>query len=120
MKAGLQRAGFAVDTYPNPSRALEDYVPGRYDLVITDIRMPGLSGLDLYRKIRSVDPDTKVVFLSAFDRMSAELSAARSLGDDAVIIPKPIGMKELLSQVKTCLTTAAAKARALSLPRSSS
>lgn len=98
MKASLQRAGFTVETYPDPGRALEDYVPGSHDLVITDIRMPGLSGLDLYRKIRSVDPDTKVIFLSAFDKMSAELSAARNF--DAVIIPKPIGMKDLLSQVK--------------------
>jgi DNA-binding response OmpR family regulator len=72
MKAGLQRAGFTVETSHDPRKALDEYVPGRYDLVITDIRMPGLSGLDLYRKIRSVDPDTKVIFLSAFDKMSSE------------------------------------------------
>jgi DNA-binding response OmpR family regulator len=99
MKDGLQRAGFTVQTYYDPGRALEDYVPGSHDLVITDIRMPGLTGLDLYRKIRSVDPDTKIIFLSAFDKMSSELGAARSL-DDAVIIPKPIGMRDLLLQVK--------------------
>lgn len=100
MKAGLQRAGFTVETSHDPRKVLDEYVPGRYDLVITDMRMPGLSGLDLYRKIRSIDPGTKVIFLSAFDKMSSELSAARSL-DDAVIIPKPIGMKDLLSQVKS-------------------
>ena len=99
MKEGLQRAGFTVEICPDADRALEDYVPGSHDLVITDIRMPGLSGLDLYQKIRSVDPDAKVIFLSAFDAMSKELNSARSL-EGAVIIQKPVGMKDLVSQVK--------------------
>ncbi|MGI0021037.1 MAG: response regulator [Nitrososphaera sp.] len=115
MKDGLQKAGFSVRACRDSVTALENFAPGRYDLVITDIRMPGMNGLDLYQKIKSVDPQTPVIFLSAYDMSSAELSFARRLDPDAVIIYKPVGMKEFLAREKCCLA-----ARALSSPRSSS
>ncbi len=86
---------------PRPAEALECFAPGHYDLVITDIRMPGMNGLDLYQKIKSADPQARVIFLSAYDASSTELSLARSLDPDAVIIYKPVGMRDLLGQVKT-------------------
>lgn len=101
MKDGLQKAGFSVEVYRDSAKALENFAPGRYDLVVTDIRMPGMNGLDLYQKIKSADPQTRVIFLSAYDTSSAELTFARGLDPDAVIIVKPVGMKEFLARVKT-------------------
>lgn len=100
MKDGLQKAGFSVEAYRDSAKALENFAPSRYDLVITDIRMPGMNGLDLYQKIKSTDPQTQIIFLSAYDTSSAELSFARNLDHNAVIICKPVGMKEFLARVK--------------------
>jgi DNA-binding response OmpR family regulator len=101
MKDGLQKTGFSVKACRDSGEALEDFAPGRYDLVITDIRMPGMNGLDLYQRIKSADPQARVIFLSAYDASSAELGLARRLDPDAVIIYKPVGMRDFLARVKT-------------------
>ncbi|MGI0005253.1 MAG: response regulator [Nitrososphaera sp.] len=101
MKDGLQKTGFSVKACRDSAEALEDFAPGRYDLVITDIRMPGMNGLDLYQKIKSADPQARVIFLSAYDASSAEMGLARRLDPDAVIIYKPVGMRDFLARVKT-------------------
>ena len=101
LKEGLQKSGFSVKACRGSAEALEDFAPGHYDLVITDIRMPGMNGLDLYQKIKSADPQTRVIFLSAYDASSAELSLARRLDPDAVIIYKPVGMRDFLARVNS-------------------
>lgn len=99
MKDCLQRAGFSVEVHRDSASALENYVPGRYDLVVTDIRMPKMSGLGLYQKIKSIDPQARIVFMSAGEAPPVELSPVCG-PDRAAIIYKPIGMKEFLLQVK--------------------
>ena len=49
-------------------------VPYYYDLVITDIRMPGLNGIQLYSKLKVMNPEIKVLFLSALDAVDELLS----------------------------------------------
>ena len=67
IKKGLELEGFDVTTYSNPETALSEYRPGEYDLVLADIRMPGLSGFELYREIKKVDKKSKVCFITAFE-----------------------------------------------------
>jgi two-component system, OmpR family, response regulator ChvI len=52
LKIGLEDNGFVVDTFNDPLLALSNFKPGIYDLLLFDIRMPQLSGFDLYDKIK--------------------------------------------------------------------
>jgi DNA-binding response OmpR family regulator len=62
-KMGLENNQFVVTTFNDPVEALSEFRPGLYDLLILDIRMPGMNGFQLYRKIRDVDNKVKVCFL---------------------------------------------------------
>lgn len=56
---GLERNGFEVDAFTNPIEAVQQFRPYRYDAVITDIRMPSLSGFEVYKLIRKQDDTVK-------------------------------------------------------------
>lgn len=98
MKDGLQKTDFSVRACRDSAEALEYFVPRHYDLVIIDIRMPGMN---LYQEIKSAAPNTRAIFLSAYGASSTELSLARRVESDAVIIYKPVGMRDFLARVKT-------------------
>ncbi len=66
-KAGLEQYGFIVSTYNDPVLALSEFKAGLYDLLIADIRMPGMSGLELYEKIKQIDQRIDICFITAFD-----------------------------------------------------
>ncbi|MFL6361720.1 MAG: response regulator [Nitrososphaeraceae archaeon] len=61
LKIGLEDNGFVVDTFNDPLLALSNFKPGIYDLLLFDIRMPQLSGFDLYDKIKKKKTITKIV-----------------------------------------------------------
>lgn len=54
-KLGLEQNDFIVTTFNNPLEALSKFRPGLYDLLILDIRMPGMNGFQLCQKIRNID-----------------------------------------------------------------
>jgi two-component system response regulator ChvI len=64
-KAILQDAGFIVDTYEDPLIALSNFIPRFYDLVILDIEMPKMNGIDLSRQILELDSNVKICFITA-------------------------------------------------------
>jgi two-component system, cell cycle response regulator CpdR len=65
----LQKWDFAVDVYYDPVMAIRNFKakPESYSLLLTDIRMPGMSGIDLAQKIIGIRPDVKVVLMTAFE-----------------------------------------------------
>lgn len=67
LKRGLEQHGFEVTTFTDPRAALANYKPGLYDLLLLDIRMPGLNGFELYREIHKMDGKVKICFLTAFE-----------------------------------------------------
>ena len=64
-KLALEYHGFTVDTINDPQKALSNYKPGYYDLVILDIKMPEMDGFQLYNEIKKKDQKAKVCFLTA-------------------------------------------------------
>ena len=83
----LKRLGYDSKEAPNGQKALEQLARQRFDLVMLDMRMPKVSGLEVLRQLRRSDPDTCVVMLSAV--VDAEITAsALNLGaDDYVTKP---------------------------------
>ena len=64
-KLVLEYEGYEVHTYTDPILALSEYKPSFYDLIILDIKMPKIDGCELYKKIRAIDQNSKVCFLTA-------------------------------------------------------
>jgi CheY-like chemotaxis protein len=62
----LQKEGYEVFTAANAESAIDAAQQQHFDIVISDFHLPGLNGRDLIRKVRSVQPDTKTVLISAF------------------------------------------------------
>jgi two-component system, OmpR family, response regulator ChvI len=68
LKEGIEKSGsFSVDAFNDPQLALTNYKSGYYDLLIIDIRMPRMTGFELYRKIREIDSKVTVCFITAYE-----------------------------------------------------
>ncbi|MDN5846388.1 MAG: response regulator [Candidatus Nitrosocosmicus sp.] len=104
-KAIFQKEGYNVESFSNPLEALHHYSskdPYFYDLIITDIRMPELNGIKLYSKIKILNPDAKVFFLSALNALDEVLSIFPEIKYSEVI-RKPVEPEILLSKVESIL-----------------
>jgi DNA-binding response OmpR family regulator len=103
-KIGLEQHGFKVSTYNDPALALSEFEAGLYDLLIADIRMPGMSGLELYEKIKQIDHRIEVCFITAFDEYYGQLGKAfPKLDLQRCYLPKPITISNLVERIKTIL-----------------
>ena len=92
---------FEVETYNDPVEALSNFKSNSYDLALLDIRMPNMDGFEFYDKIRKIDSNVKVCFMSAFDVDSAELKSLFLSLKIECFIPKPIQIKELVMRIET-------------------
>ena len=82
-KAILQDAGFIVNTYEDPLVALSNFIPRFYDLVILDIGMPKMNGIELSRQLLELDSNVKICFISAGEaniEVLRELYPSRDIG----------------------------------------
>ena len=62
LRRDLSAIGFAVDTFNDPHAVLASFQPKYYDLMIIDIRMPTINGVDLYRQLKRRTPASKSAF----------------------------------------------------------
>jgi two-component system NtrC family response regulator len=90
----LEEAGFRVSTAAKGSEALEQMEEDEPALVITDLKMPGLSGMDLLKKIRESYPQTTVLMITAFGTIQTAVEAMKAGAYD--YITKPIDYEELV------------------------
>ncbi len=99
-KIGLENNQFIVTTFNDPLEALSRFKPGLYDLLILDIRMPGMNGFQLYNKIRDIDDKVKVCFLTAFEEARAEFrSSFPFLKEVKCYLKKPITVRDLVKRL---------------------
>lgn len=93
----LTDAGATVDVAESPVDAVGRVRAGRYDALITDMKMPGMTGADLVRRVHEDDPGLPAIVITAYTN-DADLSAARRIGLLAVL-PKPAPVDRLVELV---------------------
>jgi DNA-binding response OmpR family regulator len=107
LKVVLKRAGFDVVTFDDPEVALENFKARSYDLCILDIKMPKMDGLDVYQKIKELDGDVKVCFLTASELYFERFREGKyPILDKDLFIRKPIANVELLKKINSILKEA--------------
>ena len=102
----LERSGYAVYSTGMGQEALDHYRGPQSDLVITDLIMPDLDGLEVIQQLRQIDPAVRVLAISGGGRVDAEeyLSVARKFGA-VEVLPKPFTGQELKQAVEKALTS---------------
>ena len=97
----VEDEGYSVDSCFNGQEALEFMECAKYDVMILDIMMPKLNGLDLVRRLRRGGDTTPVLFLTARDDMRDKIQGLTVGGDDYVT--KPFSAAELLARVRVAI-----------------
>ncbi len=97
----LRREGYECLTANSGQEALELLASGPLDIVVSDVRMPGMSGLDLLKAIKSRDADTQVIMMTAYTDITLAIEALRNKADDYLL--KPFNLAELSHSVARSL-----------------
>jgi len=106
-KSFLEVEGYNVDTFSDPESALKHFAQtdsSYYDLVLLDIRMPRLNGLQLFYRMKSIEMDMKIIFVSALEAADELLSILPGIKFDKHIIKKPIGREPFLERINTMIS----------------
>jgi DNA-binding response OmpR family regulator len=102
----LEERGFATDIYNDPIVALSNYKSSYYDLVMVDLRLPGMTGFELYNQIRMIDKKTKVCFLTSSEQFHQQYRSIefQDFNPD-LFIQKPIENDVLISRINSIIET---------------
>jgi DNA-binding response OmpR family regulator len=96
----LQDEGFEVYAYNDPLDAISEFRPNFYDLLLVDINMPKINGVELSRQLLELDSNVKICFITAGEaniEVLRELYPARDIG---CFIRKPVTIDQLVKRVK--------------------
>jgi two-component system, cell cycle response regulator CpdR len=98
LSGALNRAGHFVADFPDGDQALEALNGMAFDLLLTDIVMPGVDGVELARKAAEIDPAMKIVFITGFAAVA--LNPANHAPAKAKVLSKPFHLRELVAEVE--------------------
>ncbi|HEX9079872.1 MAG TPA: sigma-54 dependent transcriptional regulator [Desulfuromonadaceae bacterium] len=101
MEQVLLDNGYLVRAYTEPRKAVEEFRAGAWDLVISDIKMPGMSGLEVLQRIRELCKETPVIMITAYATVDMSIQALRKGAYD--MLTKPFEPEELVYRVKNAL-----------------
>jgi len=91
----LKREGYAVHTAENGTRALELVRQNVYDLIISDVKMPDINGIELLARVREISPETMVIMITAFATVDTARKAFKLGAEDLVIKDAGFDVEEL-------------------------
>ena len=101
LRAGLTRYGHKVMIFSDPSLALKEFELNHsdYSLILTDLRMPSMSGIELGLKVRQVDPHVRLMIMSAFELSTFELSHDLPYVKTEDLLRKPISLSSVCKAI---------------------
>jgi len=97
----LQNAGYEVASYDNGLSAYNRLREEPFELLLTDIVMPEMDGIELARRATELDPDIKVMFITGFAAVA--LNPDTQAPKDAKVLSKPFHLKDLVNEVEKLL-----------------
>lgn len=100
----LQNAGYDVASFDNGMSAYHRLREEPFELLLTDIVMPEMDGIELARRATELDPDIKVMFITGFAAVA--LNPDSNAPKDAKVLSKPFHLRELVNEVQKMLTAA--------------
>ncbi|MBX7496404.1 response regulator [Qipengyuania sp. 6B39] len=96
----LQNAGYTVDSVDRGTAALPLLEQGDYDLLLSDIVMPEMDGIELAQRCNELSPDTKVMFITGFAAVTLKASREQP---HAKVLSKPFHLRDLVLEVERAL-----------------
>jgi CheY-like chemotaxis protein len=101
LKQGLLKNRFLVSAFTDPEEALKNFQSNSEDycLILSDIRMPGISGIRLARKVKEINPNVKVVLMTSFEIKENEFSKVFPSTQVDGFVQKPVGIKNLTNKI---------------------
>ena len=95
----LYDVGYEVDTSYNGSEALEYVLTEKYDLIVLDLNLPGIDGMDILRELRRENEETKVLILSARSQIADKVEGLDAGAND--YMEKPFHLQELEARIRS-------------------
>lgn len=99
LAAILRQAGFTANSFHHPKAALDQAHSNCPGLLITDVIMPGMTGIDLAIQIEKICPQCKILLFSGQAATADLLEEARTHGHEFELLPKPIHPADLLAKI---------------------
>jgi len=101
LKQGLIKNRFLVSAFTDPEEALKNFQSNSKDycLMLSDIRMPGISGIKLARKVKEINPNVKVILMTSFEIRDNEFSKVFPSTQVDGFVQKPVGIKNLTNKI---------------------
>jgi two-component system cell cycle response regulator CpdR len=100
----LETAGYSVMSYDNGLSAYHRLREEPFELLLTDIVMPEMDGIELARRASELDPDIKIMFITGFAAVA--LNPDSQAPKDAKVLSKPFHLRDLVNEVQKVLTAA--------------
>jgi len=101
LERALAKAGYDVIAFANGAEALERLTQEPFTLLLTDIVMPRMDGIELARRASEIDPDLKIMFITGF--AAVVLNSENQGPKDARVLSKPFHLKDLVREVERLL-----------------
>ncbi len=98
LKSALEKAGHSVTDYGQGDEALQALEQTMYDLLLTDIVMPVMDGIELARRAAEIDSELKIMFITGFAAVA--LNPDNNAPKDAKVLSKPFHLRELVQEVE--------------------
>jgi DNA-binding response OmpR family regulator len=106
VKVGLERNGFVVDHYTDPVLALQGFKSGLYQLLVIDIKMPKIGGIELFNRMKKEDEKVRVCFFSASDYLSSNCKCLfKDSQENFLFVSKPISIPKMTEQIEQFLSS---------------
>lgn len=102
LERALARAGCVVLSFSNGQDAYDRLLEEPFTLLLTDIVMPRMDGIELARRAREIDPNLKIMFITGFAAVT--LNTENGAPTDAKVLSKPFHLKDLVDEVDRLLT----------------
>lgn len=97
LSRALQRAGYDVVSCPDGDTAILALDQGPYDLLLTDIVMPGADGIEVAKRAAQLQPDLKIMFITGFAAVALN---AQKASPNAKVLEKPVHLREIVTEVE--------------------